>query len=57
MLKNIDETRNYVLQELEQKEWISRKHKKACTALNYFEHCLILAPRISDCISISVLVL
>ena len=32
---------------------MSRKHKKACTALNYIEHFLILASIITGCISIS----
>ena len=29
-LKNIDETRNYFLEEIKQNEWMSRKHKKVC---------------------------
>ena len=52
-LKNIDETRNYFLEEIGQDELMSRKHKKVCTTLNYMEHCLILAPAITGCISIS----
>ena len=32
---------------------MSRKHKKACTALSYIEHFLILASIITGCISIS----
>ena len=40
-LKNIDETRNYFLDE------------KVCTALNYIKHVLILASTITGCISIS----
>ena len=34
-LKNIDETRNYFLVEIEQNELISKKHKKVCTTVNY----------------------
>ena len=34
-IKNIDETRNYLLEETEQNELMSRKHKKFCTTLNY----------------------
>ena len=34
-LKNIDETRNYFLAEIEQNELISKKHKKVCTTVNY----------------------
>ena len=51
--KNIDETRNYFLEEIEQNEFISEKHKKFCTTLNYSERFLILASAITGCISIS----
>ena len=33
---------------------MSKKHKKVCKTLNYFEHSLILASTIMVCISISV---
>ena len=49
----MDETRNYFLEEIEQNELISRKHKKICTDLIYIEHFLILASTITGCISIS----
>ena len=32
---------------------ISKKHKKACSTLNYIEHFLILASTITSCVSIS----
>ena len=51
--KNIDETRNYFLEEIEQNELMSREHRKICTTLNYMEHFLILASPITGCISIS----
>ena len=51
-LKNIDETRNYFLEEIEQNELISRKHKSVCTMLTYIEHFLFLASAITGCISI-----
>ena len=54
-LKNIDETGNYFLEEIKQKELMSKKNKKVCTTLNYIEHFLILASTITGCISISVL--
>ena len=41
-LKNIDETRNYFLEEIKKKK-MSKKLKKACTTVNYIEHFLILA--------------
>ena len=52
-LKNIDETRNYFIKEINQNELISRKLKKVCTTLNYIEHFLILVSTITGCISIS----
>ena len=52
-LKNVDETRNCFLKEIEENELMSRKHKKVCTTLNYTEHHLILASAITGCISIS----
>ena len=52
-LKNIDETRNYLLEEIKQSEEMSIKHKKVCTTLNHIEHFHILAATITGCISIS----
>ena len=52
-LKNVDETRNYFLEEIKQNELMSKKHKKVCTTLNYIEHFLILASTITGCVSIS----
>ena len=52
-LKDIEETRNYFLEEIEQNEFISRKHKEVCITLNYFEHFLILASIVTGCILIS----
>ena len=52
-LKNINETRNYFLEEIEQNELMSRKHKKDCTALNCIKHFLILASTVTGYISIS----
>ena len=52
-LKNIDETRNYFLEEIKQNELMSKKHKKASTTLNYNEHFLILGAAITGFTSIS----
>ena len=52
-LKNINETKNHFLEEINQNELMSKKHKKVCTTLNYIEHFLILASTITACISIS----
>ena len=51
--KNIDETRKYFLEEIEQNELISGKHKKVCTTLNYIELLVVLASTITGCIAIS----
>ena len=53
-LKNIDETRNYLIEEINRNELMSKKHKKVCTTLNYIECFLILASIITECILISV---
>ena len=50
-LKNIDETRNYFFEELEQNELMSKKYKKLCVALDYIEHFFILASTVTGCIS------
>ena len=52
-LKNIDETRNYFLEEIKQNDLMSKKHKNVCITVNYIEHFLILASTITGCISIS----
>ena len=55
LIENIsNKSRNYFLEEIQQKELMSKRHKKACTTLNYIEHFLILASTITGCISISV---
>ena len=41
-LKDIDKTRNFFFEEIEQNELMSKNHKKVYTTLNYIEHCLIL---------------
>ena len=52
-LKNIDETRNYFLEEIRQNKLMSRKHKKVCTTLNCTEYFLILASTSTEYISIA----
>ena len=37
-LKNIDETRNYFIEEIDQNELMSKRYKKVRTALIYTEH-------------------
>ena len=52
-LKNIDETRNYLIEEINRNQLISKKHKMVCTTLNYIEHFLILVSAVTGCVSIS----
>ena len=51
-LKNIDETRNYFIKEINQNELMSKTHKKVCRVLNYVELLLILVCTVTGCISI-----
>ena len=39
-LQKIDETRNYLLGEIEHNDLMSEKYKKTWNYLNYVEHCL-----------------
>ena len=55
-LKNIDETRNYFIEEINRNELMSKKHKYVCITLNYIEHIdqfLISASTVTGCILIS----
>ena len=52
-LKNIDETRNYLIEEVNRNKLMNKKHKKVCETLNYIKHSLILASTISGRVSIS----
>ena len=55
-LKNVDETKSYFVEEVEQNELINKKHKKVCTTVNYIEQFIILASAVTGCISVSSLV-
>ena len=52
-LKNIDETKNHLIQEINQNELISKKHKKIFITLKYIEQSLILASTDTGRVSIS----
>ena len=54
--KNVDKIRNYFIEEIEEKELMSNKHKKVCITLNHIENFLILASVVTGCISISAFV-
>ena len=49
----MDETRNYLLDEINHKDLMKEKYKKTCKYLNYVEHLLILASTVTGCVSIS----
>ena len=55
-LRNIDETRNYFIIEINQNELMSKKHKSVCRVLNYIKHLLILISTVTGCVSISAFV-
>ena len=52
-LKNIDETRNYSIQETNRYELVSKKHQIFRATLNYIERSLILAFAVTGYVSIS----
>ena len=52
-LKKIDETRNYLLEEIKHNNLMNEMHKKTCKCLNYIKHLLILASTITGCVAIS----
>ena len=51
--KNTDETRNWLTEETNRNELMSKKHKKVCATVNYIEHFLILGSTITGCVSSS----
>ena len=57
LLKNIDEIRNYFVEEINQYELMSKKHKKIFRVLIYIEHLLILVSTVTGCVSILLLLL
>ena len=49
-LKNINEAKNYLIEEINQNDLMTEKHKKVCTTLNSIEHFLIKASTDTECI-------
>ena len=39
-LKSLNETKNYFHKQIEQNEWMRKKHEKICETLNHAEHFL-----------------
>ena len=52
-LKNLNEIRNYFLEQIKQNQLMNKRHKKICRILNHNKHTLILVSTITGCISIS----
>ena len=52
-LKNIEETRNYSIKEIDLNELMNKKHNNVCTTIKYIQHFLILASVVTGCVSIS----
>ena len=52
-MKKVDETRNYLLEEINHIDLMSEKYKKTCKYLSYVEHLLILASAVTGCVQIS----
>ena len=52
-LKKRDETRHSSLEEIKHNNLMSKKHKKVCGTLNYFELLITFVPAISGYVSIS----
>ena len=50
---NIQETKNYFVEKIEQSKLRSKKTQKICTTLNYIEQFLVLASAVTRCISVS----
>ena len=53
-MKKIDEIRDYLVEEINQNESMSKKHKKVCSVLNYIDHSLIVISKVTGCVFISV---
>ena len=53
-LKNKDETRNYLIEEINQNELMSKKHSKIYRLFNYIEHLLTLISTVTGYVSIFV---
>ena len=50
----IDETKNYILEEIKYNGLMSEKYKKTFKYLNYVENLLISVSTVTGCVSISV---
>ena len=49
--KKLDEVKNYLLQDIKH-DLMSKKQKRMCRTLNYFEHSLLFISAVTDCVLI-----
>ena len=49
----MDEIRNYLIEEITQKELMSKNHERVCRVLNYVNHLLIAVSTITEWVSYS----
>ena len=56
-LKKTDEIRNYLIEEINRNELMSKKHKKVCRVFNYIDHSLIVISTMTGCFFILLLLL
>ena len=52
-LNKIGEIRNFLIEEINRNELMSKKHKNVCRVLNYIDHSLAVISSITGCVSIS----
>ena len=52
-LKKIDEIRNYLIEEINRNELMSKKHENVSRVLNYIDQPLIVISTNTGCVSIS----
>ena len=56
-LKKIDGVKNYLIEEINRNELMSKKHEKDCRVLSYIDHSFILINQlistVTECVSIS----
>ena len=52
-LRKIDETKNYLLNEINHNDLMRKNYKKTYAYLNYVRYLLILASTVTGCVSIS----
>ena len=52
-LKNIDERRNYFIEEINQIEVINKNRRKVCAVFNYIDQLLVLVSTVTGCVFIS----